>query len=148
MATFLIKSEPGDYSFSDLEREKRTAWSGVTNAAAQMHMRTIRKGDQCLFYHTGSEKRIVGLAEVVRGAYPDPDRPGLTASGEPKFVLFDIRPLARARREEATLAAIRADERFAGFALVRQGRLSVMPVPEDLDAVLRAMAGLPSAGRR
>ncbi|GAB4385724.1 MAG: EVE domain-containing protein [Phycisphaerales bacterium] len=148
MATFLIKTEPGDYSFSDLEREKRTAWSGVTNAAAQKHMRAIRKGDQCLFYHTGSEKRIVGLAEVVRGAYPDPDHPGRTASGEPKFVLFDIRPVARATSDQATLAAIRADERFAGFALVRQGRLSVMPVPEDLDVVLRAMAGLPSAGRR
>lgn len=143
MATFLIKSEPSDYSFADLQRDKRSAWSGVTNAAAQMHMRSIRTGDECLFYHTGNEKRIVGLAKVVKGAYPDPNNPGQTTAGEPKFVLFDLKPAARATRDEATLTAIKSDDRFAGFALVKQGRLSVMPLPEDVDVALRAMAGLP-----
>jgi predicted RNA-binding protein with PUA-like domain len=142
MATYLIKTEPDDYSYEDLKRDKRTHWDGVTNPAAQKNMRAIKKGDDALFYHTGKEKRIVGLARVVKGAYPDPRKPGETASGEPKFVLFDIAPAAEAKTP-ATLADIKADDRFADFALVRQGRLSVMPVPPNLDKTLRKMSGLP-----
>lgn len=142
MATFLIKSEPDVYPYEALVREKKTAWTGVTSPAAQKHMRSIRKGDECLFYHTGSERRIVGLAKVVRGAYPDPEKPGTTAAGDTKFVLFDIAPVRAATRDEATLAEVKRDPRFAGFALVREGRLGVMPVPPELDAILRGMAGL------
>lgn len=142
MATFLLKTEPSEYSWDDLVRDRRTAWTGVSNAAAQLHMRSIRKGDQVLLYHTGGEKRIVGLARVLRDAYPDPDNPGLTAAGEPKAVLVDIAPVAPAAAQGATLAAIKADKRFAEFALVKQSRLSVMPVPAELDARLRALAGL------
>lgn len=142
MATFLIKTEPGDYSYDDLVRDGRTSWTGVANTAAQMHMRTIRTGDECLVYHTGNEKRIVGLARVVRGAYADPAHPGTTARGEPRRVLFDIEPVKPATSDAATLAAIKADARFADFALVRQGRLSVMPVPPRLDRALRTLAGL------
>lgn len=142
MTTYLLKTEPGDYSWDDLVREKRTAWTGVANAAAQMHMRAIKKGDEVLLYHTGSEKCIVGLAKVVRGAYPDPDNPGETAAGETKFVLVDIAPLRAARTADATLAAIKADRRFADFALVRESRLSAMPVPDALDKALRDLAGL------
>lgn len=141
MATFLIKTEPGDYSYADLVRDKRTHWDGVANPAAQMHMRTIKKGDECLVYHTGNEKRIAGLAKVVKGAYPDPDKPGETKAGETKFVLFDITP-AREAPEACTLSAVKADGRFDGFALVREPRLSVMPVPAKIDGALRAMAGL------
>ncbi len=142
MTTYLFKTEPGDYSWDDLVRDKRTDWTGVSNPAAQKHMRAVRKGDEVLFYHTGSDKRIVGLAKVVRGAYPDPDRPGTTAAGETKFVLVDIAPVRAARTDGATLAAIKADKRFADFALVRQSRLSAMPVPPKLDKAIRKLAGL------
>ena len=141
MATFLIKTEPDDYSYDDLKRDKRTHWDGVTNPAAQKHMRSIKKGDECLFYHTGKEKRIAGVAKVVKGAYPDPDKPGETAAGDPKFVLFDIAP-AKAAPTGCTLADVKADGRFDDFALVREPRLSVMPVPAKIDKMLRKMAGL------
>ncbi|MBK7405547.1 MAG: EVE domain-containing protein [Phycisphaerales bacterium] len=142
MPTFLLKTEPSDYAWEDLVNDKRSAWTGVTNAAAQKHMREISKGDEILLYHTGDQKRIVGLARVLRGAYPDPERPGLTAEGHPKFVLIDIAPARPAGTQAATLAAIKADKRFADFALVRQSRLSVMPVPPPLDKALRTIAGL------
>ncbi|MCA9283809.1 MAG: EVE domain-containing protein [Phycisphaerales bacterium] len=140
MATWLLKTEPDDYAYDDLARDRRTAWEGVTNAAAQKHMRAIRKGDECVVYHTGDERCVVGLARVVKGAYPDPKRPGQTAAGEPKFVLFDIAPVSRAPHA-ATLAEIKADPRFAGFDLVRIPRLSVMPVVPALDKALRTICG-------
>ncbi|KAA0215033.1 MAG: EVE domain-containing protein [Leptolyngbya sp. PLA3] len=142
MATFLVKTEPDCYSFADLLRDASTAWTGVSNAAAQKHMRSMKTGDECLFYHTGNEKRIVGLARVVRGAYPDPDQPGLTATGEVKFVLVDLEPVKASTRGDATLKIIKADPRFAEFDLVRQSRLGVMPVPPKLDKELRKLAGL------
>jgi len=141
MATFLIKTEPDDYAYDDLVRDKKTAWTGVTNPAAQKHMRTIAKGDEVLIYHTGKEKRIAGLGKVVKAAYPDPDKPQTLASGEPKFVLFDITPVKKSTKD-CTLADVKADARFEGFALVRESRLSVMPVPAKLDRILRKMAGL------
>ncbi len=142
MTTFLLKTEPGDYSWDDLVREKRTAWTGVANAAALLAIRSMKKGDEVLFYHTGAEKRIVGLARVVKGAYPDPENPGVTPAGDPKFVLVEIAPVKPAESPHATLAAIKADPRFAAFALVRQSRLSAMPVPGDIDTALRTLAGL------
>lgn len=142
MATFLLKTEPGDYSYEDLQRDKRTSWDGVSNPAAQMAMRSMRKGDEAFIYHTGGEKRIAGLAKVVKGAYPDPDHPGETAKGDPKRVLVDLAPVRAAGGEGATLAAIKADDAFAGFSLVTQGRLSAMEVPADLAARLKEMAGL------
>ncbi|RNC80794.1 MAG: EVE domain-containing protein [Phycisphaera sp.] len=141
MATWLIKTEPDDYSYDDLIRDKREPWDGVTNPAAQKHMRSIAKGDEVLVYHTGKEKRIAGLGKVVKGAYPDPDKPATLASGEPKFVLFDVAP-AKPAESSCTLADVKADDRFNDFALVRESRLSVMPVPAKLDKVLRKMAGL------
>lgn len=141
MATWLIKSEPDVYSYDDLVRDARTDWSGVTNPAAQKHMRAIAKGDEILFYHTGSEKRIAGLAKVVKAAYPDPAKPFTLASGEPKFVLFDLAPAKKATKD-CTLSDIKADKKFEGYALIREPRLSVMPVPPKLDTTLRKMAGL------
>lgn len=141
MATWLIKTEPDDYSYDDLIRDKREPWDGVTNPAAQKHMRSISKGDEVLVYHTGKERRIAGLGKVVKGAYPDPDKPATLASGEPKFVLFDVAPVKPANGS-CTLADVKADDRFNDFALVRESRLSVMPVPAKLDKILRKMAGL------
>lgn len=140
MAVFLLKTEPDVYSYDDLVRDKRTHWDGVANPAAQMAMRSIVKGDEVLFYHTGKERRIAGLAKIVRGAYPDPEHPGLTAKGDLKRVLVDLEPMKKAN-ESATLAAIKADDRFAEFALVKQSRLSAMEVPTALAKALKEMAG-------
>lgn len=141
MASFLLKTEPGTYSFGDLTREKRCVWDGVTNNAALLHLRTMRTGDLVYIYHTGEEKAIVGLAKVVKGAHEDPRRPGLNAKGEAKFAVVELAPV-RAARTPVTLATLKGDARFAAFALVRQGRLSAMPVDAATDEVLRAMCGL------
>lgn len=141
MPTFLFKSEPGVYSFDDLRAEKSTSWTGVTNNAALLALRSCRKGDSVLFYHTGDEKAIVGLAKVTTNPFPDPAKPELNAKGEPKFAVVDIAPV-RAAKSPVTLATIKADKRFAKFALVTQSRLSVMPVPPEIDAALRELAGL------
>jgi predicted RNA-binding protein with PUA-like domain len=141
MATFLLKTEPGDYAWDDLVRDKETVWDGVSNAAARSYIRTIRKGDDALIYHTGDERRIVGLARVVTGPYEDPDEPGQNSRGEIAAPVFDLKPVRRAPTP-VRLAQIKADERFAEFALVRQGRLSVMEVPPAMDRPLRKMCGL------
>ncbi|TVQ61696.1 MAG: EVE domain-containing protein [Phycisphaerales bacterium] len=143
MTTWLLKSEPDVYSYDDLVRDQRTHWDGVTSAPAQKHMRAIEEGDEAFIYHSGDEKRIVGLAKVVRGAYEDPDHAGETiaSTGEPKFVLFDLAP-KKAAKEPVPLSKIKGDKRFAEFTLVKQSRLSVMPVPPALDKVLREWAGL------
>lgn len=141
MTTWLLKTEPSVYAYADLAREKRTVWDGVTNPAAMKHMRSVRKGDECLIYHTGDEKRIAGLARVTKGAYEDPAHAGERVGDEPKFVLFEVAPVREAGRG-VTLAEIKKDPRFASFDLVRLPRLSVMPVPPEMDAALREMAGL------
>lgn len=135
MTTFLLKTEPGEYAYDDLVSDKRTTWSGVSNAAALQAIRSAAKGDEAFIYHTGDEKRIVGLARIVSDPYPDPD------AGDPKLAVFDLTALKRAKTP-VTLAQLKADRRFDGFALVRQPRLSVMPVPPVIDALLRKMTGL------
>lgn len=141
MQTFILKTEPSTYSFDDLVRDGQTVWDGITNNAALAHLRTARVGDEMLIYHTGDEKAIVGLAKVSIAPREDPKKPGKTAKGEPKFVVVGLKPI-KAAKTPATLAAVKADKRFADFSLVTQGRLSVIPVPPDLDAALRKMAGL------
>jgi predicted RNA-binding protein with PUA-like domain len=134
MPAWLLKTEPSTYSFADLQRDKRTSWTGVTNAAALIHLRNARKGDLAFIYHTGDEKQIVGLAEVSRNPYPDPD------ANNPKLVAVDLKP-TRALKQPVTLAQIKADARFKDFDLVRNSRLSVMPVPPELSTALSKMAG-------
>lgn len=141
MTTYLLKTEPGDYSYDDLVRDKREPWDGVRNPTAQMHMRDMKKGGEALIYHTGDQRRIAGLAKVVRGAYPDPHNPGTLKSGQTKYVLVDLAPVKKATKD-ATLKDIKADPRFDGFDLVRLSRLSVMRVPPKLDKILRQLAGL------
>ncbi|HVZ93080.1 MAG TPA: EVE domain-containing protein [Phycisphaerales bacterium] len=134
MATFLLKTEPGDYSFADLVRDKKTSWTGVKNPAAQAALRSVKKGDEAFIYHTGAEKQIVGLARFTGAAYADPaDKAG-------KLVAADLAPV-RAAKEPVTLSRVKADARFKDFALVRQSRLSVMAVPPNLDKILREWAG-------
>ena len=133
---WLLKTEPGDYAYADLERDGATVWDGVSNNAALMHLRTMRPGDLALIYHTGDERQAVGVAEVTSGPYPDPK------AGDAKLVVVDVRPL-RTLPRPVTLAAIKADPAFADFALVRQGRLSVVPVAPEHWRRLLAMAGEP-----
>ncbi|MCE7973929.1 MAG: EVE domain-containing protein [Leptolyngbya sp. PLA1] len=141
MATLLLKTEPSEYSFADLRREKRCAWTGVSNPGARIALRAARPGDEALIYHTGDERAIVGLARVARGAYGDPARPDIMPDGRPLWPVIDLMPL-RAAASPLGLPAIKADARFKDFALVRQGRLSAMPVPPDLDSLIRTLAGL------
>jgi predicted RNA-binding protein with PUA-like domain len=132
---WLLKTEPREYAFSDLVRDGRTPWDGVRNPQAQKNMRAMAVGDRCMIYHTGDERTAVGLAEVVRAAYPDP----ADASG--RWCLVDVRagpPLAR----PVALASLRADARFAASPLLRQGRLSVVPLTsEEWDALLALGGG-------
>lgn len=141
MPTFLCKTEPNDYSFDDLVRDKRTVWDGVANPTACIHIRSIKPGDELLIYHTGNHKHIAGLARAISDPYADPERPDLTAKGDVKFPVVDIEPI-RGAKTPATLADIKADGRFVEFELVTQSRLSVMPVPARIDKALRKMAGL------
>ena len=134
MATWLLKTEPSTFSFADLVRAKKTAWDGVTNNAALKNIREIRKGDRLFIYHTGDEKQVVGLAQALSDAYPDPK------AGDPKLVVFDLAPQRELKRP-VTLATIKSDARFKDFALVRISRLSVMPVPPATEKALLALAG-------
>lgn len=122
MAYWLLKTEPSEHSFADLERDGRAVWNGVANNQALIHMRAAKKGDRAVIYHTGDERAAVGLARLTSDPYPDP------ALDDPKRVVFEIAPDKRLRRP-VTLAEIKADPSFAGFDLVRLPRLSVMPVP-------------------
>jgi predicted RNA-binding protein with PUA-like domain len=140
MPTFIFKTEPDGYSFEDLERDKRSAWTGVRNPGALIHLRSCRVGDEVLIYHTGREKSIVGLARVVKAPYEDPANLGRTDDDRPRFTVVDLAPIKRAKTP-VELPRIKADARFKDFALVRQGRLSVMPVPMAMDHVLREWAG-------
>lgn len=132
---WLLKTEPADYSFADLERDGSTVWDGVRNNTALKYIRTMHPGDQVLIYHTGDERQIAGLAEVTSEPYPDPE------AGDEKLVVVDLRSLRRLPRP-VSLATIKADARFSDFALVRQGRLSVVPVTEEQWSWLLALAGL------
>jgi len=125
MALYLFKEEPGTYSFADLERDGTTTWSGVKNALALKHLRAIRKGDRIFFYHTGGEKAVVGVMQATADASADP------ADETGKSVLVTVKPV-RKLKKPVSLATIKADTAFANWELVRQSRLSVMPVPEDL----------------
>jgi predicted RNA-binding protein with PUA-like domain len=121
MQRWLFKTEPSSYSFADLERDKRTRWDGVANAVALKHLRGIAKGDAVLIYHTGDEKAVVGVAEAVSNAYPDPN------AKDERVAVVDVaakRPLPR----PVTLAELKARADLASFPLVRLPRLSVMPV--------------------
>lgn len=141
MASFLFKTEPTEFSFKDLVKKGRTTWDGVTNAAALIHLRSIAKGDTVYIYHTGDEKAVVGVARALGGAFEDPKKPGQTPDGKPKFAVVELAPVGLVGTP-VTLAAIKSDARFAEFALVKQSRLSVMPVPGAIEKALRALAGL------
>jgi predicted RNA-binding protein with PUA-like domain len=119
---WLFKTEPSTYSYADLERERRAVWDGVKNALALRNLREVAKGDEVFVYHTGDEKAVVGIARVVRAAYPDPKQK------DARLLVVDLEP-AGALARPVTLAEMRPNAKLAGFELLRLPRLSVMPVP-------------------
>jgi predicted RNA-binding protein with PUA-like domain len=135
---WLFKTEPGVYSWQQLERDGRTVWDGVKNALALKHLRAVAEGDEVLIYHTGDEKAAVGIAVATRGAYPDPKEKDARA------IVVDLRA-ERALARPVTLAEMRKEPRLGNFDLLRLPRLSVMPVSAaHWSAILRlAGAGAP-----
>ena len=122
MARWLMKSEPESYSWDDLVRDGGTEWDGVRNNAARLHLKAMKPGDEAFFYHSMSDKAVVGIMRVVREAQPDPkDKEWVTVRVEP------VKPLPR----PVTLAEIKAEPRLARMELIRQSRLSVAPVREE-----------------
>jgi predicted RNA-binding protein with PUA-like domain len=123
MAYWLLKSEPHVYSYADLERDRQTIWDGVNNNLALKHIRTMQIGDLALIYHTGDERRAMGIAEVITMPYADPQL------NDPKRAVVDVKAV-KPLPQPVTLAQIKQDPEFEGFDLIRISRLSVVPVSE------------------
>jgi predicted RNA-binding protein with PUA-like domain len=128
----MVKQEPETYSWDDFVKDGSTDWSGVRNYQARNNLRGMRVGDRVLFYHSGKGKEVVGLAEVVRSAYPDP------TSDDDQWVAVDLKPV-KALASPVQLAAIRYDKRLSQLPLIRQSQLSVMPLTKDEFDVIVAM---------
>jgi len=128
---WLVKQEPEDYSWTTFAKEGRAVWTGVRNFAARIHLRAMKQGDLVLFYHSVSEKQVVGIARVVTEAYPDP-----TAT-EGDWSCVDLEPV-KPLTKPVTLGAIKSDKTLKDIPLIRQSRLSVMPVtPAEFERVLK-----------
>ena len=136
MARWLLKTEPGTYSWDDLVRDKRTVWEGVSNPVALKNIRAMTKGDLALIYHTGGERAVVGVAEVVTNAYPDPK------TKDERIVVVDVKSKHKLARP-VTLDEFKADKAFAGWELLRIGRLSVVPVPPAMWQRIEALSDKP-----
>lgn len=124
MRYWLLKTEPDEYSYADLERDSSTVWDGVNNPLALKHLRTMEIGDLVFIYHTGKERRVIGVAEVVTQPYPDPKL------DDAKRVVVQVRAIQRVA-QPITLTKIKQDGNFEGFDLLRLSRLSVVPVSES-----------------
>jgi predicted RNA-binding protein with PUA-like domain len=133
MAYWLIKSEPSAYSWDQLVKDKKTSWTGVRNFQAQINLKAMKVGDRAFFYHSGEGKEIVGIAEVVKTAYPD------ATDKEGKSVTVDFKAIEPVKKP-VTLAEIKADPKFKEMKLVRQSRLSVSPVSDEHCKALLKMA--------
>lgn len=137
MAYWLLKSEPSAYSWDRLVADGRTNWDGVRNAQALNNLRAMKPGERAFFYHSNEGKDIIGVAEVIRGFYPDPNDPG------GKLGMVDVKPVMSVAKR-VSLAEMKANPELAGMALLRQSRLSVCPVSDHEWAVVCAMAGIPA----
>jgi predicted RNA-binding protein with PUA-like domain len=128
---WLLKTEPDTYAWSDLARKRRDRWDGIRNPQARNNLAAMSVGDTALIYHTGEEKRVVGVAKVAKAAYPDP------GADDSRWLAVDVeavRPLER----PVTLAEIKAESKLAGLALLKQSRLSVVPLAKvEFDAIVR-----------
>jgi predicted RNA-binding protein with PUA-like domain len=137
MAYWLLKSEPDVYAYDDLVRDKKTEWDGVNNNTALMHIRAMNKGDLALIYHTGEVRAAIGIAEIISQPHADP------LLDDPKRVVMTVKPKKKLKRP-VTLVEIKADPAFAGWDLLRIGRLSVVPVPEKMWKRIEELAEKPA----
>ena len=135
MADWLLKSEPSAYSWDQLVKDKRTNWSGVRNFQAAANLKAMKKGDRAFFYHSGEGKEIVGVAEIVKEAYPD------TTDKSGRFVMVDVVPVEPVKTP-VSLAAIKATPALKNMPLVRLSRLSVSPVSAEEWRIIAKMAGV------
>jgi predicted RNA-binding protein with PUA-like domain len=135
MTYWLMKTEPGDYSWAQLIEDGLAVWDGVHNHQAASNMRAMKKGDRAFFYRSMQDPAVVGVMEIVREAYDDPNDP------KQSFALVDVRPLMPAQREVG-LRQIKTDPRLQHLALVRQSRLSVSPVDDQAWRLICEMAGI------
>ena len=134
MAYWLAKSEPSSYSWVDLVKEKETAWTGVRNYAARLHLRNMKKGDKVFFYHSNEGTDIVGIAKVSKEAYQDP------TTDDDRWVAVNLKAHKKLKKS-VTLETIKKNKLLAGMALVRIGRLSVQPVTEEEWNIVMELAG-------
>ena len=132
MAHWLMKSEPGTYGWADLVRDRKTEWDGVRNPTARLHLKAMKAGDECFFYHSGDERQVVGIMRVTRDARPDPKDAGWVS-----VEVEAVRPV----EPTGTLKAIKAEPSLAKMELVRLSRLSVSPVRDAEWAKILEMAG-------
>ena len=121
---WMVKQEPETYSWEDFVRDGKTDWTGVRNYQARNNLREMKTGARVLFYHSGKDKAVVGIAEVVRSAYPDP------TADDVQWVAVDLKPI-KALKNPVPLAAIRYDKRLSQLPLIRQSQLSVMSLTKD-----------------
>lgn len=127
----MVKQEPDDYSWQDLSKDGKTDWTGVRNFQARNNLRAMKKGNAVLYYHTGSEKQVVGIAEVTKEFFPDP------TAKEGDWSAVEIKPV-KSLKNPVTLAAIKENQNLQSIALIRQGRLSVLPLTkEEFDEVVK-----------
>ena len=137
MAYWLLKTEPDSFSWDDQVKKgaKGEAWTGVRNFRAREHLKAMKKGDLAFFYHTGDEKQVVGIAEVIREHYPDPtDKDGV-------FVAVDVKAV-KPLKNPVTLATVKADKRLKDMVLAKQPRLSVQPVSKEEWEIVCRLGGL------
>ena len=136
MAAWLLKSEPSEYSYDDLEKEGRSEWDGVKNAQAQIHLRAMQEGDTCVIYHSMKERAAIGIARIVRAPYPDPtDETG-------RRVWVDIQAVRKLERP-VTITELKAEPEFATSELVRISRLSVQKLTDTQLAIIERLAATP-----
>ena len=135
MANWLVKSEPNKYAFSDLQRDGKTVWDGVRNNAAALHLKAMKLGDEVLYYHSQEGLEVVGVAKVVKEAFPDASDPA------GRFVAVELAPV-RPLAKPVSLQAMKVNPALAALEMIRQGRLSVSPVrPEEWKAILQMAGG-------
>ena len=134
MNYWLVKTEPGTYSWSDLAKDKKTCWDGVRNFQARNNLKAMKKGDTLLIYHSGDDKAVVGTGTILREGYPDPK--------DKEWIAVDIGS-GKKLKNPVTLAQIKADKRLSNMTLVRASRLSVQPVKkEEFDIILELSEGV------
>lgn len=131
MTFWLVKSEPSAYSFDDLLRDRKTHWNGVRNFQARNFLKAMKKGDQTLFYHSNEGKSVVGIAEIVREGYPD------DSAKDGDWVMVDVKPVKKLKRP-VELSEIKRHPKLAQILLIKQSRLSVMPVTKaEFDTIVK-----------